>query len=160
MEADADEGGQDSAADVSTEEPHLVNAYAKFQLTHPTNGKPIEVAYIKDQKGRLLGFDSFTKSKEDNAASGSPTDDEMVHNSDEEKSTAAPVSNDGECTFHIVPGETTSITAYAIYRGDVVKKKKDETNEEEEGGGDVGMREDFMFTTPEIPLPGMKKRSK
>ena len=158
VEADADEGGQDSAVDVPMEEPHLVNAYAKFQLTHPTNGKPIEVAYIKDQKGRLLGFDSFTKSKEDNAASGSSTDDEMVHNSDEEKSAAAPVSNDGECTFHIVPGETTSITAYAIYRGDVVKKKEDETNEEGEGGGNVGMREDFMFTTPEIPLPGMKKR--
>jgi len=161
VEAESDESNVDdttpsSARSVPTEEPHLINAYAKFQLTNPTNGQPIEVAYIKDQNGRLLGFDSFTKSKEESGASGSSDEEGMPHKSDEEKAAAPPVSNDGECTFHIVPGETTSITAYAIYRGDVVKKE-DESSEEGEGKV-AGMREDFLFTTPAIPLPGTKNQ--
>jgi len=161
VEAVSDESNVDnttpsSARAVPTEEPHLINAYAKFQLSNPTNGQPIEVAYIKDQNGRLLGFDSFTKSKEESG--GNSSDEEsMPHKSEEEKAAAPPVSNDGECTFHILPGETKSITAYAIYRGDVVKKE-DESNDE--GGEEkvAGMREDFLFTTPAIPLPGMKNQ--
>ena len=158
VEAESDESTEDSTAKaaVPTEEPHLINAYAKFQLSNPTNGQPIEVAYIKDQNGRLLGFDSFTKSKEESGTSNSSDEEGMPHKSDEEKAAAPPVSNDGECTFHIVPGETTSITAYAIYRGDVVKKE-DESNEEGEGKV-AGMREDFLFTTPAIPLPGLKNQ--
>ena len=163
VEAESDESNVDdttsSAKAPPTEEPHLINAYAKFQLSNPTNGQPIEVAYIKDQNGRLLGFDSFTKSKEESSGSGasnSSDEESMPHKSDEEKAAAPPVSNDGECTFHIVPGETTSITAYAIYRGDVVKKE-DESNLEGEAKV-AGMREDFLFTTPAIPLPGIKKQ--
>jgi len=165
VEAESDDSNVDdttsgtTTAAVPTEEPHLINAYAKFQLSNPTNGQPIEVAYIKDQNGRLLGFDSFTKSKEENGGSTSNSSDEesMPHKSDEEKAAAPPVSNDGECTFHIVPGETTSITAYAIYRGDVVKKE-DESNEGGVDGKVAGMREDFLFTTPAIPLPGTKNQ--
>ena len=158
VEAESDESNVDDTTP-QTEEPHLINAYAKFQLTNPTNGQPIEVAYIKDQNGRLLGFDSFTKSKEENSGSTSNSSDEegMPHKSDEEKAAAPPVSNDGECTFHIVPGETTSIKAYAIYRGDTVKKE-DESNEEEGKEKVAGKREDFLFTTPAIPLPGIKNQ--
>jgi hypothetical protein len=36
--------------------PHLINAYAKFKLTESDTHNTVEVAYIKDQKGRLLGF--------------------------------------------------------------------------------------------------------
>lgn len=153
VEADADEGDGDFEEEdlvLPGEEPHLINAYAKFQLTHPTNGQPIEVAYIKDQKGRLLGFDSFTKKDADGSSSDSADDDGMHENEVKDQSTAAEA--DGECTFHIVPGETTSIAAYAIYRGE---KKEDD---DKEGGA----REDTLYYTPEVPLPGaycaMKKR--
>ena len=158
VEADADEGNGDFEEEedvivVPGEEPHLINAYAKFQLTHPTNGQPIEVAYIKDQKGRLLGFDSFTKKDADGSADSAADDDGMHENEvGGIKDQSAAAEADGECTFHIVPGETTSISAYAIYRGE---KKKDD---DKEGGA----REDTLHYTPEVPLPGaycaMKKR--
>ncbi|KAL7528829.1 hypothetical protein ACHAXR_002660 [Thalassiosira sp. AJA248-18] len=150
------------AAALPVEEPHLINAYAKFKLNHPVSGEPIEVAYIKDQKGRLLGFDSFTKRDTDNddgGAGGSENDakDGDVEGSGKDASAAAATtnntaSNDGECTFHIVPGETTSIAAYAIYRGE----KKDNNNEEEDGGGSV--REDLLNYTPDVPLPGVNNQ--
>jgi len=134
----------------SAEEPQLINAYANFSLVDPNNGvNPIEVAYIKDQKGRLLGFDSFTQrsdaentKKDGNAEGGS---DSTV---DQEPDTS--VSLDGECTFHIVPGETTSLTAYAIYRG---RSKK----ENDDGGM---KRDDFLYQTSEIPLPGANNQKK
>lgn len=136
-----EEGPVIPTAGGSAEEPHLINAYAKFSLVDPSNGQPIEVAYIKDQKGRLLGFDSFTKRAAENTNEGGDDDDTTG------KETSG-LSLDGECTFHIVPGETTSIAAYAIYRG---AKKEDE-----EGG----VREDFLYQTPEVPLPGVHNQKK
>ena len=152
VEADADEGGQEdnggddlgkeeepipNPASAHGEDPHLINAYAKFKLIDPRTGQPIEVAYIKDQRGRLLGFDSF--SKRDGAESGS---DDGLHGVDAAGDEKAP-AHDGECTFHIVPGETTSVTAYAIYRG--LKKEDD---------GEGSVREDVLYYTPVIPLLG------
>ena len=102
-------------------EPHLVNGHAKFLLADPRHGRPLEVAYVKDQRGRLLGFDSFSK-REDGAV-------------------------DGECTFNIIPDETTSVTAYAIYRG--------EASADKEGGG---AREDLLYHTPAVPLPKIAAR--
>lgn len=139
VEADADEDSGDVLDEEQTptpnngDEPQLINAYAKFQLTDPKSGEPIEVAYIKDQKGRLLGFDSFTKQKS--------TDNE---NSDEDEE-RTDESNEGECTFHLVPGETTIVTAYAIYRG------------QREGDDGESLREDNLYYTSEIPLPGQSK---
>ena len=151
VEADADESEgfldeeETSAASASKamEEPQLINAYAKFKLTEPETGNPIEVAYIKDQSGRLLGFDSFSKrdapdvdseeesnmhAEQDKVHDGSTMEHGKVH--------------DGECTFHIVPEETTSIAAYAIYR----TKRIDEKGEEH--------RDYVLYYTPQIPLPG------
>ena len=93
-EAAADGGAAAMAAEDgrAVGEPHLVNGHAKFRLADPHRGRPLEVAYVKDQRWRLLGFDSFSK-REDGAV-------------------------EGECTFNIIPDETTSVTAYAIYQGD------------------------------------------
>ncbi|KAK1749199.1 hypothetical protein QTG54_001138 [Skeletonema marinoi] len=133
-DADVDSGEEEEQTHIPQgDEPHLINAYAKFQLTDPKSGQPIEVAYIKDQKGRLLGFDSFTKQK-------SP--DNENNNEDDERTD---VSNEGECTFHLVPGETTIVTAYAIYRG------------QREGDDGESVREDNLYYTSEIPLPGQSK---
>jgi len=144
VEADADEDSGDVLDEEETpiphgDEPHLINAYAKFQLKDPETGEPIEVAYIKDQKGRLLGFDSFSKKKS--------SDDENVdnENSKKEDDEKTDESNEGECTFHLVPGETTIIKAYAIYRG------------RREGDDGESIREDNLYYTSEIPLPGQRK---
>ena len=133
-DADVDSGEEEEQTPIPQgDEPHLINAYAKFQLTDPKSGQPIEVAYIKDQKGRLLGFDSFTKQKSLNNEN---------NNEDDERTD---VSNEGECTFHLVPGETTIVTAYAIYRG------------QREGDDGESVREDNLYYTSEIPLPGQSK---
>ena len=138
VESEGDDEDTPIAALTIADEPHLINAYAKFQLTDPNSGEPIEVAYIKDQKGRLLGFDSFSKNKSSDNENG---DNENSNESDEK----IDESNEGECTFHLVPGETTIITAYAIYRGRRI--------------GDEGesVREDTLYYTNEIPLPGQNR---
>ena len=143
VEADADVDSGDVIDEEETpsipngDEPHLINAYAKFQLTDPESGEQIEVAYIRDQKGRLLGFDSFTKKK---SSDDENVDDESSNEDDER----ADESNEGECTFHLVPGETTIITAYAIYRG-------------RRGDDGDSVREDNLYYTSEIPLPGQSR---
>lgn len=125
------------------DEPHLINAYAKFKLTEPDTGNPIEVAYIKDQKGRLLGFDSFSKRE---GAAENNDDEDMMHSDTEKIHDGSTMEHsnihDGECTFHIEPGETTSVAAYAIYKS----KKLDDKGEEH--------REYVLYYTPHIPLPG------
>ncbi|KAL9187664.1 hypothetical protein ACHAXT_006042 [Thalassiosira profunda] len=146
VEADADEANGELEEEEPTpkppiEEPHLINAYAKFRLTDPNSGRPIEVAYVKDQAGRLLGFDSF--SKRDDSGGG---DDDGTHEKGGVggmEATAA-AAHEGECTFHIVPGETTSVTAYAIYRGMAE-------------GVEGSVREDFLYVTKDVPLPGATK---
>ena len=149
VEADADDGDEfadeedslSQSAPKNVEEPHLINAYAKIKLSEPETGNPIEVAYIKDQKGRLLGFDSFSKrdTLEKENENNIHDDQEKVHDGstmEHEK------RHDGECTFHIVPDDTTSVVAYAIYR----TKRVDEKGEEQ--------RDYVLYYTPQIPLPG------
>ena len=146
VEADADVENEDLLDEDDTpktslpnaDELHLINGYAKFPLKDPVSGEPIEVAYVKDQKGRLLGFDSFTKKK--SSSDNESVDDDGNNSIDEEEIN----ESEGECTFHLVPGETSIVTAYAIYRG----RRIDEDGE--------SIREDTLFYTSEIPLPGAK----
>ncbi|KAL7511881.1 hypothetical protein ACHAXN_008832 [Cyclotella atomus] len=145
VEADADENGvfleeeETRAATTNTDEPHLINAYAKFRLMEPDIGNPIEVAYIKDQRGRLLGFDSFSKRDDKDDERNMHADQEKMHDGSTMEHNKV---HDGECTFHIVPEETTSVAAYAIYRS----KRMDENGEEQ--------RDFVLYYTPQIRLPG------
>ena len=125
------------------EDPHLINAYAKFGLVDPS-GRPVEVAYVKDQDGRLLGFDSF--SKRGASEGGPPPEGDGAEGGGGETETAA--GGHGECTFQIVPGETSAVRAYAVYRGEA--PAGDDGDGEERGP----MREDYLFVSDEIPLPG------
>ncbi|KAL7461509.1 hypothetical protein ACHAXS_001926 [Conticribra weissflogii] len=172
IEADADDNGGDdldenkessySSASEREPQPRLVNAYAKFKLIEPDRKRrPIEVAYVKDQKGRLLGFDSFSKREAGGASSDDIENDDHddddgagdsangIRDDDDASGDDSQRASDGECTFHLVPGETTSVRAYAIYRG--------VTNA---GGDGEEKREDVMYYTPEILLPGVDARSK
>jgi len=137
IEADNDERIHEAVAKSSSAEPHLINAYARFHLMDPDNNhRPIEVAYVKDQNGTVLGFDSFSKQREE-MVKGSDDEDDSIDDSETKISASEATQKTGECTFHIIPGVTTSIVAYAVYRGD-----KD----------DGLLREDVLYYTPEIPL--------
>jgi hypothetical protein len=108
------------------------------------NHRPIEVAYVKDQNGTVLGFDSFSKQRQE-MVKGSDDEDDSIDDNEAKPPAAAAAQKTGECTFHIIPGVTTSIVAYAVYRGD-----KD----------DGLLREDVLFYTPEIPLPPLGESRK
>jgi hypothetical protein len=146
IEADNDEGIHEAVAKSSrsSEEPHLINAYARFHLMDPDNNhRPIEVAYVKDQNGTVLGFDSFFKQRQEMMKGSDEDNNDDSIDDNEAKPPATPKT--GECTFHIIPGVTTSIVAYAVYRGD-----KDEGL----------LREDVLYYTPEIPLPPLGEAQK
>lgn len=149
VDADDDDGNNKTVASSvssslpvagSVVEPHLINTYASFHLTDPDNRRHIEVAYVKDQNGMLLGFDSFSKQRREEEEEEKGNNDNAKDEVDNAADTTPSFPMNGECTFHIIPGETTSIVVYAIYRG----KKKD---------NDGGFREDVLYYTPAIPLP-------
>lgn len=119
VEAEQDESGTSPSGEGN--DPHLINAYAKFRRL-----PSIEVAYVKDQNGKILGFDSFSTRNEEFEVGKVP-------------------KMEGECTFQIIPGETTSVRAYAVHRGG------SKTND------DGAKREDYLFATSEILLPGVEK---
>lgn len=137
VEADSERSGEilddEENSPKNTNDPHLINAYVKFKLTQPGTDNPIEVAYIKDQKGRLLGFDSFSKRD----SSENENKDNTLANQEKKE------VDDGECSFHIVPSETTSIAAYAIYRTQTVNDNGEE------------QKEYVLYYSPMIPLPGL-----
>lgn len=142
VHVEAEEDG-DRASDRAApgEDPHLINAYAKFDLVDPS-GRPVEVAYVKDQDGRLLGFDSFSRggaSEED----GTPASEGGGGDAD------SATGGRGECTFQIVPGETIAVRAHAVYRGEAAGAGADGGD----GGGSGMMREDYLYVSDEIPLP-------
>jgi len=163
VEADADDNDDDvlneerkdsrsSSSSQSEREPQprLINAYAKFKLIEPDGKRPIEVAYVKDQKGRLLGFDSF--SKRDAGGSSDDIDDGSGRDGIHDNAGGETLERDhhGECTFHLVPGETTSVRAYAIYREVTSADGDGEKNRE---------CDNILYFTPEIPLPGVDAQS-
>ncbi|GFH53085.1 hypothetical protein CTEN210_09561 [Chaetoceros tenuissimus] len=88
------------------EDATLVEGVAKINLWDNKGSRPIEIAYVKDQDGNLLGYDQFFDFKK------SIKDD---------KENSAKV---GVCNFH-VSGSTQSIQIFALYRD---MKKEDSTD--------------------------------
>lgn len=115
---------------------NFVSGYVYFNLYLNNNDdssdiKEIDVAYVKDQNGDILGFDHFTHDKKDN------------ENNDTDKSKAK-----GELIFHI-PVNTTSLTACALYKSNK-KKSNDEDNrlekkDKDEKGDDNVDDDDGIF---------------
>ena len=123
------------------EDPELVAASARIVLRDPVSGYPIDLAYVRDQDGNVLGFEQFTKEKEamgvggdddgnggDGAGEGGAGDEDgedrpraaagvggEMEKEKEEK--AAPTVS--ICGFHIEPGVTTAVRVFALYREDV-----------------------------------------
>jgi hypothetical protein len=83
------------------EDAILVEGIAKINLWDGKSLRPIEIAFVKDQDGTLLGYEQFfdfKKSIKGNA-------------SGEEQS-----SKVGACNFHVNPSTTKSIQIFALYR--------------------------------------------
>eukprot|EP00541_Cyclophora_tenuis_P009762 CAMPEP_0116577122 /NCGR_PEP_ID=MMETSP0397-20121206/20942_1 /TAXON_ID=216820 /ORGANISM="Cyclophora tenuis, Strain ECT3854" /LENGTH=217 /DNA_ID=CAMNT_0004106299 /DNA_START=241 /DNA_END=894 /DNA_ORIENTATION=+ len=89
--------------------PVLVNLTVPVDLHDATTGWTIEVAYAKDQTGRLLGYSQFPASKRTNNESvESTTTDEKKEEEEEEE--------EGKLVFHVLPKETKTVVLYKIYK--------------------------------------------
>lgn len=107
-----------SVGDENSEDPILVEGVARINLFD--GDKPIEVAYIKDQDGKLLGYDQFSEFKKSIDA-GSNSDD---------SNSAQKVA---QCNFHVSPESTKAIQIFALYKGtDDQDDNKSETKKEPE----------------------------
>uniref|UniRef100_A0A7S2EX19 GCK domain-containing protein n=1 Tax=Ditylum brightwellii TaxID=49249 RepID=A0A7S2EX19_9STRA len=130
---EAEEAGDAVASPAAAaEDPFLVNVYAKFNLRDPSTNRLIDIAYVRDQDGRLLGFDQFSKEKTASAAVEKEDGEEVENNNSSDGDVNVEDEKDdgggktGNCMFHIKPGETASIKLFAIYRESGNKDKEDE----------------------------------
>ena len=66
-ELEEDGGGEtasgDAKADGTTRPENFVSGYAKFNIVQEGTGHEIDVAFVKDQDGTLIGFDHFGREK-------------------------------------------------------------------------------------------------
>ena len=137
------ESGDGSASDLPSD-PQLIPATTKIVLRDPVSGHPIDMAYVRDQNGRVLGFEQFTNEKK--MMRGEPVEGE-----EGEPKEAPLVAN---CGFHLQPGVTTSFKVYTLYREDVpcpeeiVVGEGKEGEKEEEGP----KAEEKLYYTQAIPL--------
>merc|ERR1712071_260982 len=105
MDDDDNEGAADTS---STNAPpkHLIPAYAQIYLKDTITGYPIEMAYVRDQNGTLLGFDYFSREKRDGLETAT-------------------------MSFFMTP-DTKSVTAHGLYRKvEEEKKEKEEPTSNE-----------------------------
>eukprot|EP00559_Dactyliosolen_fragilissimus_P005472 CAMPEP_0184868682 /NCGR_PEP_ID=MMETSP0580-20130426/31380_1 /TAXON_ID=1118495 /ORGANISM="Dactyliosolen fragilissimus" /LENGTH=487 /DNA_ID=CAMNT_0027369733 /DNA_START=53 /DNA_END=1516 /DNA_ORIENTATION=+ len=118
----------------------LIHASATINLIDNATGREIEIAYVRDQDGKLLGFEQFVSLKKERRAQIAKRDErdlqkkgkEMIENPDNstnnigEEDEKHEIGGDekifipsaGLCNFNIIPGETKSIKVYALYRDD------------------------------------------
>jgi hypothetical protein len=102
------------------EDAILVEGIAKINLWDGETSRPIEIAFVKDQDGTLLGYEQFfefKKTMKDSASSEGQS------------------SKVGACNFHVNPSTTKSIQIFALYREreeEAAIEDIKETNKEEE----------------------------
>ena len=101
------------------EDATLVEGVARINLWDNKGSRPIEIAYVKDQDGNLLGYDQFFDFKKS-------------IKDDQENSAKV-----GECNFH-VSGSTQSIQIFALYRD---MKKEDSTDAKPDDKDEVALEE-------------------
>ena len=58
-----DKPSEDSGASDLPSDPQLIAAITKIVLRDPVSNHPIDMAYVRDQDGRVLGFEQFTNEK-------------------------------------------------------------------------------------------------
>jgi len=108
-EKDGETADGDAKADDPTRPENFVSGYAKFNIVQESTGHEIDVAFVKDQDGTLIGFDHFGREKNEK-------------------------KEEGELIFHLTP-ETTSITLYAVYKEPMKEEEEIKENSENENSG-------------------------
>ena len=89
--------------EVALDQPY-VQRYIKFPLHNPATGNSIRVAYARDDKGNVLGFDYFKKELDDGKL-------------------------EGDMMFH-VPQSATTVTVYSFYTPSIPPNMDDNHSEE------------------------------
>uniref|UniRef100_A0A7S3VE73 GCK domain-containing protein n=1 Tax=Chaetoceros debilis TaxID=122233 RepID=A0A7S3VE73_9STRA len=98
----------------------LVEGVARINLWDPEGERQVELAYIKDQDGLLLGYDQFSYLKKN---SGDENENDNDNDNDDgdnsEPQSKGVIGKVGECNFHVNPETTKSIQIFALYRSTV-----------------------------------------
>eukprot|EP00555_Chaetoceros_dichaeta_P013599 CAMPEP_0198260370 /NCGR_PEP_ID=MMETSP1447-20131203/9365_1 /TAXON_ID=420782 /ORGANISM="Chaetoceros dichaeta, Strain CCMP1751" /LENGTH=521 /DNA_ID=CAMNT_0043948017 /DNA_START=130 /DNA_END=1695 /DNA_ORIENTATION=+ len=119
------------AAAAKEEDPDalLVEGVARINLWDGDGTRRVDLAYVRDQDGLLLGHERFTnRAFEDETSGGGEgggdddgnTNDDGTNNKSDSIRAKPTV---GHCSFHVSPGSTTAIQIFAIYGS---KHKSDE----------------------------------
>jgi len=105
---------------------NLVEGVARINLWDGDGTRRVDLAYVRDQDGLLLGHERFTvKANESAEGEGGATgekeekvgdDDNKNDGTSSENTQSKPTI--GHCTFHVSPGLTKSIQIFALYGKD------------------------------------------
>lgn len=107
-------------------DPDIVELSVTILLKESDTGMPIEVAYAKDQTGAVVGFELFSKYKEDTEDSDEK-EDETKKNAEQEKSkkdenkeasssSSSLPPTTGVLRLSLQPGQTQSLQIHALYK--------------------------------------------
>ena len=123
----------------------LVEGMAKINLFD--GDKPVLIAYVKDQDGKMLGYDQFTDFKKE------------LLESDEKESDKKSTPTIGQCAFHISPENTKSIQIYALYRS---KEDKEDDNQkgDENNADDAKSIEQTLYYSSAVLMDDIENPSK
>lgn len=94
------------------EDVTLVEGVARINLWDAKTSRPIEIAYVRDQNGTVLGYEQFFDFKK-----------RIKDNQEIDRESGAV----GICNFHVNPNSTLSLQIFALYREE---DKKDTTKVE------------------------------
>lgn len=142
----------------------LVEGVVSINLWDANQSRPIEIAFVKDQDGTLLGYEQFFDFKKQ-------LNGKVAEDLDEN------IGKVGGCIFHANPATTKSIQIFALYRNretgesdansndDVVvhdhasdtdsnRKSRDESKETRPAGGKQALFYSKLLTMEEIPIQG------
>jgi Cobalamin biosynthesis protein CobT (nicotinate-mononucleotide:5, 6-dimethylbenzimidazole phosphoribosyltransferase) len=143
----------------------LVEGVVSINLWDANQSRPIEIAFVKDQDGTLLGYEQFFDFKKQ--LNGKVTED-LDDN----------IGKVGGCIFHANPATTKSIQIFALYRNrettdesdansnddavvhdhasdiDSNRKSQDESKETRPVGGKQALFYSKLLTMEEIPIQG------
>jgi len=107
----------------------LISAFVTINLVDTLSGREIDIAYVRDQDGKILGFDQFTNTKRerkelikkqghiDNLDSQGHI--LQMNNEHDNMSERKDVKNIGKFTFYINPETTNSIQVFALYKDNI-----------------------------------------
>lgn len=124
------------------EDLDIIPSSVMINLTDGATGKLVDIAYVRDQDGKILGFDQFTTLKRERRELLKKQEHEkknclgekMIITNDIDKSASnnenqqyglveksndnQDVPNIGSCTFYISPESTKSIQVFSLYKND------------------------------------------